>query len=112
MEFGFTIQFIKTFGLGLFYASPLMVILILIIVILGSMIGKKEGWSRSDTIYYSFITATTVGYGDFRPSHKVSKFIAIAIAFVGLLLTGIFVAIGVYAITVTFQVIYQIPAAS
>ena len=106
---GFTFQFVKMFVLGLFYASPLMIFLIAVIILLGSMIGKREGWSKSDTLYYSFITATTVGYGDFRPTQKISKYIAIAIAFVGLLLTGIFVALGVKAASVAFQSIYQLP---
>ncbi len=108
MELGFTVQFVKMFLVGLLYAGPVLIFLIIVIIALGSMIGKREGWSRTDTLYYSFITATTVGYGDFRPTHKASKMIAIAIAFVGLLLTGIFVALGVKAASVAFQTLYQI----
>ena len=106
---GITIQFIKLFGWGLFYAAPLLIALISLIFILGQMIGKREGWSKSDTVYYSFITATTVGYGDFKPSTMFGKYMAIGIAFLGLLLTGIFVALGVKAASVAFQAIYQIP---
>ena len=97
------------FGLGLFYAAPLLLFLMLLIAFLGQLIGKREGWSRTDTLYYSFITATTVGYGDFKPTTNFGKYMAIAIAFLGLLLTGIFVALGVKAGTVAFQAIYQIP---
>ena len=46
-------------------------------------------------MYYGFITATTVGYGDIRPSQTSSKLLAIAIALTGMVLTGIVVALAV-----------------
>ncbi|MFT5519535.1 MAG: voltage-gated potassium channel [Enterobacterales bacterium] len=105
----FTFQFIQMFGLGIYYAAPLMIFFILMIMLFGLMIGNKEGWSKSDALYYSFITATTVGYGDFRPETNFGKFMAVCIAFIGLLLTGIFVALGVKAASIAFQALYQIP---
>lgn len=106
----FTIEFIKMFSLGLFYAAPILFFLLIVIILLGQMVGTKEHWSKTDALYYSFITATTVGYGDFHPKTKPGKFIAIAIAVVGLLLTGIIVALGVKAATVAFQKIYEVSA--
>lgn len=99
------------FALGVFYAGPILIFLILLISLLGQRIGKREGWERIDSLYYSFITATTVGYGDFHPTTTVSKFYAIAIAFLGLILTGIVVALAVKAGTVAFQDLYQITLA-
>ena len=29
---------------------------------------RLEGWSHFDALYFSFITLTTIGYGDFSPS--------------------------------------------
>ena len=105
----FTIEFIQIFGIGLFYAAPILIFLLIMIVILGQWVGKQEAWNRLDALYFSFITATTVGYGDFRPASRCGKLLAIAIAFVGLLLTGIVVAIGLKAATVAFQHIYDLP---
>ena len=68
MEFAF--EFIRMFAIGLFYAAPLLITLMLIIVVLGNLIGRIEGWSKLDALYHSFITATTVGYGDFCPSKR------------------------------------------
>jgi voltage-gated potassium channel len=104
----FTYQFVRMMGIGLFYATPILLFLIALIAMLGQAIGRREGWSRSDALYYAFITATTVGYGDFRPEAKAGKFMAIGIALLGLLLTGIVVAIGVKAANLAFQEIYEI----
>jgi voltage-gated potassium channel len=67
--------------------------------LLGLAVGKQEGWTRFDSIYWSFITATTVGYGDVRPVKRKSKIIAVVIAFLGLTLTGIVIAVAVQAAT-------------
>jgi hypothetical protein len=105
----FTIEFIRNFAIGLFYASPLVLTLLLLIALLGLIIGKREGWTRINSLYYAFITATTVGYGDFRPNTTPSKILAICIAFTGLLLTGIVVAIGLEAAAIAFKAIHTEP---
>jgi voltage-gated potassium channel len=97
---GFTIDFMKEFGLGLWLTFPLLFSLSAVIIILGQLVGRKEGWSRLESFYWSFITATTVGYGDFRPTKNLSRMSAIVIAFLGLLLSGIIIAVAVQAGTV------------
>lgn len=56
-----------------------------------------DRFSILDSIYFALITATTVGYGDIRPKQKVSKLIAVCIALLGLITTGIIVTVGVLA---------------
>jgi voltage-gated potassium channel len=97
---GLTITFLKEFGAGLWLTLPLFLSLGAAIILLWQYVGKKEGWSRFDSFYWSFVTATTVGYGDFRPTTKSSRIIAILIALLGLLLTGILIAVAVRAGTV------------
>lgn len=36
-----------------------------------------EGWSLLDSFYFVAMTATTVGYGDFFPTHSISKLITV-----------------------------------
>ena len=98
----FTYEFIRFFGMGLFYSAPILLVLLATIATVGIMVGKWEGWSISDALYYAFITASTVGYGDFHPRQKRSKFSAIGIALLGLVLTGLVVALGVQAATSAF----------
>ncbi len=59
------------------------------------------GWVGS--FYYSFITATTVGYGDFCPVKRLTRFLAIVIGFVGLIMTGIVVAIGLESVKLAMR---------
>ncbi|MBB5338721.1 potassium channel family protein [Tunturiibacter gelidoferens] len=83
--------------------SPLLLTLMLVIMLLGYLAGKQEGWSRFDSFYWAFVTATTVGYGDFRPTKRRSKLIAILTAVLGLLTMGIIIALGVHAATKAFD---------
>lgn len=87
MEFTFT--FIDYFFRAIYLVAPLLILLSFIIVSLGLLAGRIEGWSKFDSIYWSFITAMTVGYGDIKPSKKRSKFLSIIIAFVGFMLFGL-----------------------
>ena len=52
-----------------------------------------------DSFYWSFVTATTVGYGDLRPVNRASRIIALLIVFMGLTFTGILIALAVHAAT-------------
>lgn len=97
---GLTTTFLKQFLFGLWLTAPLLLTLAAIVTVLGQIVGKKEGWVPFDGFYWSFITATTVGYGDIRPTKKWAKFLAIVIALVGLTFTGILIAVAVHAATI------------
>lgn len=102
---GLTIAFIRQFALGLWGMFPLLFALALAVTLLGQAVGRKEGWTRLDSFYWSFITATAVGYGDIRPVKRKSKLLAILIAFFGLTLNGIIIAIAVQASTEALNII-------
>jgi len=101
---GLTITFPKEFCLGLWLSLPLLLSLAAAIAVLGQVAGKTEGWSQFDSLYWSLVTATTVGYGDIRPINRGSKVIAIAIALIGLTMTGILIAVAVHAATIALAV--------
>ena len=101
---GITITFLKQLIFGLWLTFPLLLSLAAGITLLGLGVGRKEGWSRLDTFYWSFVTATTVGYGDLRPVKTASKIAAILIAFLGLMMTGILVAVAVHAVNLALDI--------
>jgi ion channel len=96
---GLTLTFLKQFCFGLWLMLPVLLSLLVGIVLLGREVGRQEGWSWFDSLYWSFITATTVGYGDIKPLKRKSRAIAIIISFLGVTLTGIGIAIAVQAAT-------------
>jgi len=98
-----TIDFIRLFFLGLYFIGPVLLIFIFIVFILGQIVGRIEFWNRFDAFYWSFITAFTVGYGDMRPVKKGSKIISMFIALIGIIFTGIIVAITIVAVTRSFE---------
>jgi len=99
----FTFQFIKLFFYGLELAAPLLISLVLLIILLGQIVGARESWNRFDSLYWAFITATTVGYGDIRPLTRLSKSLAVLIALTGIIFTGIMVAVAINAATISFK---------
>jgi hypothetical protein len=82
---------------------PVFSMLIILIMVLGLMTGIREGWTMGDSFYYAFITAFTIGYGDFAPKYPLTKILALGIGLVGFLFTGILVAIAVEAIRYTIK---------
>jgi hypothetical protein len=99
----FALDFILRLAGMLLDAAPVLVLLVLLMVGLAILIGRGEGWSLSDSIYFGFVTGTTVGYGDFRPGRPAGKALAIVIAYLGLIQIGIVVALAVQAVTEAYD---------
>ena len=97
------ISFLRTFATGLFHALPIVLLFTTAIGVLGLVVGKKEGWSRSDALYFAFATASTVGFNDLRPTKTSTKVLSIAIGLLGLLLTGMVTALGFLSAQTAFQ---------
>ena len=95
----FTLIFVKLFFVGLALTAPILLFLSVIIVLLGQVVGRRESWSSFDALYSTFVTATTVGYGDFRPLDGASRVLSILIAISGIVFTGIIVAVAISATT-------------
>jgi len=99
----FTLEFIQLFFLATSMVMPLLLFLSLLVIILGQIVGRIEGWNKFDALYWSFITALTVGYGDIRPLKRRSKALSVGVGLIGIMFTGIIVAVTVHTATMAFE---------
>jgi voltage-gated potassium channel len=105
----FALKYLHYFIMHLLLTWPLLVALALQIVLLGLIAGRLERWTWFDSIYWAFITATTVGYGDMRPKDRPGKILAILIVLVGVTFTGILVALAINSATMSFRDVHPEP---
>lgn len=100
---GYTLTFLMLFKEIIILSSPLLFSLSIVVAIMGQIVAYLEKWQKFDALYWTFITATTVGYGDIRPLRKISRAVSVLIAFVGIMFTGIIVAITLEAARLAFD---------
>ncbi len=100
----FALTFIELFAWAVYLIAPLLMVFLVIVVLLGLVVGRLEAWNRFDALYWAFITALTVGYGDIRPLKRSSRILSIVIALHGILLTGLLVAVTVEVSSRAFEI--------
>ena len=98
-----SIIFIRVFIQSVCDLWPIGMCFAVTISCLGWLVGRLEGLSLLDGLYFAWITGTTVGYGDIVPSHPISQGFCVLIAIIGVLFTGTLAAIAVNSLKITFQ---------
>lgn len=68
----------------------LLFILLVLIISATTFYMNAEGWGVIDSLYFSVMTMSTIGYGDMVPSNSYSKIFTIIFAFLGV---GVFASI-------------------
>lgn len=96
-------RFVRIFFKSVAVLSPIFVFLILVIFGLGVLQAKLMGISPGDGMYFAWVTAFTVGYGDVVPAGWLSRMCAMATALVGMIFTGLWVAVAVNALKMTVE---------
>ena len=99
----FTVDFGKAFFILLRAFFPIWGGLAILISLVGVWMARLEGLDISDGLYFAWVTATTVGYGDISPTSGLSQFVAIFDALLGITLTGIIVSIALSAAKLSIQ---------
>jgi Ion channel len=97
------LRFLVALGHGFHVTWPVLSAILGIQLALGLLTGFVEGWSLGDTIYFTFVTGLTIGYGDLVPRQTLTRVLAIGIGFCGLFLTGLAAAIAVHALRSTLS---------
>ncbi len=62
----------------------LMFLLVLLLALGMTFYHVEEDWSWLDSLYFSAMTITTVGYGDLAPTTQISKLFTMVYVFAGL----------------------------
>jgi len=83
--------------------AGLFLILGVVVVVAGMLIAHFDKISIADGIYFAFITALTVGFGDLVPRTGASKIITVILAMLGLIVFGIVVAVSVHALDIALE---------
>lgn len=92
-------RFLSGLYTGLQVLWPILSGLLLMIVGLGVAVGLIEGWSLQDSIYFSFVSGLTIGYGDLVPKTLLTRALAVLIGICGVLATALLAAVAVKALT-------------
>lgn len=96
-------EFLAALIVGLSVTWPILSLLIGSIVGLGIAIGLIEGWSMTESLYFSFVTGLTIGYGDLVPKSLLARVLAVLVGICGVLLTALVAAVAVKALTATIN---------
>ncbi len=93
--------------------SPVLVFLGAILLLLAKITARIEKWnSYSKAIYFTFITALTVGYGNTVPNSGLGRFLSVVSAFVGVVLTGVIVSVALNSVMLSWQSTHDTPMES
>ena len=92
-----SVLFVKSFLTMLKALAPVWGVLTVLIGILGILIGLMEDIGWWDGLYFGFVTGITIGYGDIYPTTVVARCLSIFIGIIGIVNTGLIVAMAVNA---------------
>ncbi len=85
------------------HVRHVMGVLFFILLSIAVIISIVEDHAFGDALYFTLITGLTVGYGDIAPVTAVGRLASVVAAFVGVILTGIYVGIATQAIAQTVK---------
>ena len=95
--------FVKNLGFLYWHVAASILWLQGLIVMGGLAIAFLDKKPSGETMYLAFITALTIGYGDLTPDSGLSKLIAVGIGFIGIIFTGLVVAVTLKALEMTIK---------
>jgi hypothetical protein len=97
MFFFLIIRFFRSIWSGLRDENFLALLVWVVFVIAAGTVfyTRVEGWRPLDAFYFTIITLTTIGYGDFAPQTDAGKIFTILYIFVGIsLISGFIILLG------------------
>jgi hypothetical protein len=91
-------SFTDHFFRAVWHVKSIIMALLALVVTGAGVITLVEKMPFADTLYFAFVTGLTIGYGDIVMKTPVGRLVALLIGFIGILFTGLVVAVLVYAV--------------
>lgn len=97
------INFASHFFRAIWHVKAVIVMLVALMVAGAAAVTLVEKMPFGDTLYFSFVTGLTIGYGDIVVKTPFGRFVALLIGFIGILFTGLMVAVLVLAVRESYE---------
>lgn len=81
----------------------LILLLFAFIVLAGILIARLDKLTIEDGVYFAFVTALTIGFGDFVPKTRGARLLSITLATIGIVIFGIIVSVTVHALDLAIE---------
>ena len=91
-------RFMNYFFVAAWHVKAVILALIGSVVAGAAAVTLVEKMPFADALYFAFVTGLTIGYGDIVVKTPFGRLVAVLIGFIGILFTGLMVAILVYAV--------------
>lgn len=88
-----TVQLMKHLAETFHLMRGVLALLLFVLLLCALCLTIFEDLHYGDAVYFTAVTALTVGYGDVIPETPLGKFISVVIGFVGVIFVGIVVAL-------------------
>jgi hypothetical protein len=86
---------------GLHIIWPVLSVILAFIAAVGVVVGLVEGWGVWRGLYFAFVTALTIGYGDFAPTRPLTQLLSVLAGFAGITMTALLAGLVVRAFQVS-----------
>ena len=97
-EMSMFVSFSYQFFRAIWHVRAVILALIALVVVGAAAVTLVEKMPFADALYFAFVTGLTIGYGDIVMHTPVGRLIALLIGLIGILFTGLMVAVLVHAI--------------
>jgi len=94
---------LKNMAIFCYYMGKFFILLLILIISGAFLISLFDNIKFTESLYLAFITATTVGYGDYTPITNASKIVAVILSLIGIVFTGSIITITLEAIRLTLK---------
>ena len=96
-------SFGRHFFRAIWLVKAVILTLVALIVAGAAALTLVEKMPFGDTLYFSFVTGLTIGYGDIVVKTPFGRFVALLIGLTGILFTGLMVAVLVLAVRESYE---------